>query len=77
MLTEQQNMARLLYSIHYTSGVGDTYCDLYDQIHIDKKWFFLHKVKKSVYLAPDEILPYHSTKNGLHIIKVMFLAAVA
>ena len=51
--------------------------DLYDYIHIYKKWFYLTKVKRSYYLMLNEKEPGKNCKSKRFITKVMFMAAVA
>ncbi|ETK88055.1 hypothetical protein L915_07634 [Phytophthora nicotianae] len=50
---------------------------MYDTVHIDEKWFNLHKGTTKYYLTANEQLPYRSCPNKKYIGKVMFLAAVA
>ena len=49
--------------------------DMYQHIHIDKKWFFLMKQKQKYYLLPDEKPPVPTAKSKLLIQKVTFLCA--
>ena len=42
VLTEENKVARLLMALHFRDPVDPTkYHDMLDQIHLDKKWFFL------------------------------------
>ncbi|ETW03779.1 hypothetical protein H310_05145 [Aphanomyces invadans] len=51
--------------------------DLMDYVHVDEKWIFTTKVKHTYYLAPGEEPPHRTCKSKTHIMKVMFLSAVA
>jgi hypothetical protein len=46
-------------------------------VHVDEKWFFLTEAQLRLYLVPGESEPERSTRHKSHILKVMFLAAVA
>ena len=56
---------------------GRCFHDYYNHVHIDEKWFFISEVQLRVYVTPDEILPNWQMQNKDHILKVMFLSAVA
>jgi hypothetical protein len=45
--------------------------------HVNEKWFFISGKQLRVYLAPDEEMPERNAQNRDHLIKVMFLCAVA
>ena len=51
--------------------------DMYDEIHLDEKWFFLTKDGMTYILADDEEVPVRRTSHKSHIAKVMFLCAQA
>ncbi|KAF0685352.1 Aste57867_22736 [Aphanomyces stellatus] len=51
--------------------------DMYNRVHVDEKWFFLTKVKRTFYVYEDEELAHRAAKSKRFITKVMFLAAVA
>jgi hypothetical protein len=47
-------------------------------VHVDKKWFFLlEKHQLCVYIVAGEELPNCQCQNKDHILKVMFLCALA
>ena len=50
---------------------------MFDYVHIDEKWFYMTKVKKTYYLVVDEELPERAVKSKNFIQKVMFMTAVA
>ena len=51
---------------------------MYDEVHVDEKWFFLCKAKESYILVCDEEEPPERyVKHKSHIAKVMFLCAQA
>lgn len=49
----------------------------YDCVHLDEKWFFLSEENQRLYLVLGEDRPHRTVAHKSHIIKVMFLAAVA
>ena len=50
---------------------------MFDYVHIDEKWFYMTKVKKTYYLVVDEEPPERAVKSKNFIQKVMFMTAVA
>lgn len=50
---------------------------MYNTVHVDEKWFFVHKVSSRYILTEDEDVPHLICPNKRFITKVMFLAAVA
>jgi hypothetical protein len=49
-----------------------------DEVHVDEKWFFLTEIDQGLYLTEaKENAPERSTRHKGHILKVMFLTAVA
>ena len=50
--------------------------DMFDCIHVDKKWFYLAHDRQQFLLANDQIPPQHCVCHKGHITKVMFLCAV-
>jgi hypothetical protein len=75
-LSEENMVSRLVYAL---DKVGDNglFQDMYDEIHIDEKWFYLTEACASYILTCDEDNPIRTTRNRNHIEKVMFLCAVA
>jgi hypothetical protein len=51
--------------------------DFYDHVHIDEKWFFIDKDRRTFYLTDNEQLDHRATKSKRFLTKVMFLVAVA
>ena len=78
VFTEENKVARLLMALHFRDPVDLTkYCDMLDQIHLDKKWFFLTQKKERYLFLLEEKNPKCCVKHKSHITKVMFLCAVA
>ena len=51
-----------------------------DEFHVDEKWFYISEVTGRVYLSrreAEEDQPHRTCRHKSHILKVMFLAAVA
>jgi hypothetical protein len=53
------------------------YDDCMQSVHVDEKWFFISEEVLRLYIAPGEVVPTSRVQNKEHMIKVMFLAAVA
>ena len=53
------------------------YDKMYNEIHVDEKWFYLIKEGQRYYLAWDEEIPYMTQQSKQSIPKVMFLCALA
>lgn len=51
--------------------------DFYDYVHIDEKWFFIDKDRKTYYVTDSEKEPHRAARSKRFLIKVMFLVAVA
>ena len=51
------------------------YCDMLDRIHLDEKWFFSPRRRRSLLLL-EEKNPKRCIKHKSHITKVMFLCAI-
>ena len=53
------------------------YNNFYQAVHVDEKWFFISEKELRLYIAPGENVPNRVCQNKDHILKVMFLCAVA
>ena len=53
------------------------FLDMYDYIHLDKKWFFMTNTNQIYYLLPNKLLPICKWKSKQYIKNIMFMAAVA
>ena len=68
--------ARMAFISTFVDTWG-TYSPMYDRVHIDEKWFFLHHDAECSYLVADEDRPYQPVQHKSHVQKIMILAAVA
>ena len=50
---------------------------LFQSVHVDEKWFFISKKELCLYIAPGKVVPTRICQNRDHLLKVMFIAAVA
>ena len=79
-LTERHKQLRMNFAVKSLAHKNDlglyNVSDMDHLIHIDEKWFFVDKAKKTYYHCLDEIPPARRG-NRRHITKVMFLCAVA
>lgn len=69
LLTDENKRERVRFALSKVLPSG-FFQDLYNYVHIDEKWFFLTKAKKSYYLCLDEEAPYRSCKSKRFITKV-------
>lgn len=51
--------------------------DFYDYVHIGEKWFFIDLDRKCFYLTKNETPPQRAYRSERHLLKIMFLVAVA
>jgi hypothetical protein len=86
LLTEENMMTRVYYCWDHidrpfqgqvTAQANFLYDDFYKTIHLDEKWFFISQEKFRYYLVHGEKPPVRKVKHKSHILKIMFLAAVA
>jgi hypothetical protein len=77
LLSKVHKAQRVLYAVSKLNAVDRKYHDFYDSIHIDEKWFFISQKQLRCYTAPDEVPPEQNAQNRDHLIKVMFLCAIA
>ena len=73
-LTDIHKIARVLFACSKIDPIDLHFCDFYDYVHIDEKWFFISEKALRLYIAVDEDLPDRTCKNKDHILKVMFLS---
>jgi hypothetical protein len=76
-LTAEHGLLRVSFCLTKIDPATRLYDDYYQSIHVDEKWFFISEKALRLYIAPDEIVPQRRCQNKDHILKVMFLAAVA
>ena len=82
-LTEQNKLERLSFAADHVTEVNNkkVFKPMYDEIHVDEKWFFISQESQRIYLTQREVeerdIIHRTCKHKSHIIKVMFLCAVA
>lgn len=84
-LTESNKVWRVMHALDQIDPISVSaptrsnwkYKTMYDQIHIDEKWFLLIEEGAKYILVSDEEDPYRSVKHKSHITKVLFLCAQA
>ena len=76
-LHDHHQLARVLYSVANLDIVSEQYHDYFDSVHVDEKWCFLTEEHLKIYVVLGQALPERSVGHKSHILKVMFLAAVA
>ena len=62
------------------TGIGNTtitFYDMFNHVHINKKWFYMSQELKKYHLLPKESEPLCTYKSKRFIKKVMFLTIVA
>ena len=76
MLTEENKINRYLYCCNEVRR-NAIMNDMFDRVHVDKKWFYLTEDSAHFYLALGEKAPHRQTRSKRYVQKVMFLCAVA
>jgi hypothetical protein len=76
-LQDHHQFARVHYSVANLGIDSGQYHDYFDSVHVDKTWFFLTEEQLNLYIVPGETVPVRSVGHKSHILKVMFLAAIA
>lgn len=76
LLTEKNRKDRLIFCMSMLEP-NLMFEDMYNYVHIDEKWFYMTKAKRSYYVSLNEIISARSCKSKRFILKVMFMAAVA
>ncbi len=76
LLTDVHKLQRVLFAVSKLSH-NHQYHHFYDTVHVDEKWFFISEKQLRCYIAPDEQPPERNAQNRDHLIKVMFLCAIA
>ncbi|CAM9152632.1 unnamed protein product [Discosporangium mesarthrocarpum] len=81
VLSDKQKRDRVGFALshmHREGGARVVVDDMYDWVHVDKKWFYVMKDGRGIYLHPEEDVPKPPrAQNKRFITKVMFLTAVA
>ena len=75
-LKELNKVRRVEFILKHISHERFFY-DFYSEVHINDKWFYLHKVKRGIILHPDEPKRVQKCQSKRVVTKVMFMATVA
>jgi hypothetical protein len=77
-LKEENKGARVEYCLSFIDPDEPTqYQDMEDSVHLDEKWFYMTTDGERYILLLDEEEPERSVTHKGHIVKVMFLCAMA
>ncbi|CAN0514412.1 unnamed protein product, partial [Ectocarpus sp. 12 AP-2014] len=81
LLTDEGKARRLEWALRWVrSGPGGgtrKFHNFLDFVHLNEKWFYICKQGQRYYCYEGEDLPVRKVQHKSHVIKVMFLAAVA
>lgn len=77
LLTPEHQFQRVCYAVMHFNRDDNSYDGFYQTVHVDEKWFYLTEEQMRIYMAPGEVAPQRVCMNKNHIMKVMFLAAIA
>ncbi|RHY43043.1 hypothetical protein DYB38_012284 [Aphanomyces astaci] len=79
LLTDSNKVCRLNWALDQVRDIdGEKFIDaMYDAVHVDEKWFFMTRLQRKVIGAPGEKIKQRTCKSKQHLLKVMFLSAVA
>ncbi|ETW00122.1 hypothetical protein H310_07536 [Aphanomyces invadans] len=78
ILTESNKVCRLQWAMNHVKDIdGAKFFDpMLDTVHVDEKWFYMTRMKRTVYGAPGEKIKQRLCKSKRHLFKVMFLSTV-
>ncbi|KAF7150250.1 hypothetical protein RHSIM_Rhsim02G0188400 [Rhododendron simsii] len=80
-LSEESKKARLRFCLSKlepnTLEAQPMFKNMYNYVHMDKKWFYMSRESERYYLLPEEPEPHHTCKSKRFITKVKFLATIA
>jgi hypothetical protein len=85
-LTDKNKKERLIYCFSFVDPRAVTtrnrrdewqFREMFDEVHIDEKWFYLTMKVRRYIMAANETLPHRTVSHKSHIEKVMFLCAQA
>ena len=79
-LTVEGKIARLLWAQRWTVSTDQEtrkFSAMTNVVHVDEKWFYLCRDKQRYYVTDEEPIPTRRVRHKSHIVKVMFLGAVA
>jgi hypothetical protein len=74
---ERQGLLYCLSFIQYSPTRTLKFMDMYRDVHVDEKWFFLTKKQHKYILTEGETDPHRTINQKSHVDKVMFLCAQA
>ena len=78
LLTQQHELLPCVtFCLTRIDPVTCEYDDCFQSVHVDEKWFFISEKELRLYIAPGEMVPTRRCHNREHLLKVIFLAAVA
>jgi hypothetical protein len=75
--TDEYKVSRVLYARDKLDTELRSYDDFLNSVHVDEKWFFLNEEELKMWITPGKPTPKRRVKQKSHILKVMFLAAIA
>ena len=77
LLTQQQELLRITFCLTIIDPETCEYDDCFQSVHVDDRWFFISKKELCLFSAPSEVMLMRRCQYRDHLLKVMFLAAVA
>ncbi|CAB1112923.1 unnamed protein product [Ectocarpus sp. CCAP 1310/34] len=75
--TPKTGLSWALRWVRPSAGDAHKFHHFFDFLHLDEKWFYICKQGQRYYFYEGEHLPIRKVQHKSHVIKVMFLAAVA
>ena len=76
-LTEHHKVFRTCHCVSKIDEETRLFDDFFQAVHVNEKRFFISEEDLRIYIAPGEVVPNRTCQNKDHILKVMFLCAVA
>eukprot|EP00903_Cladosiphon_okamuranus_P017611 g16221.t1 len=80
LLSDDGKAQRLAWALRWvrpSTGGAHKFHHFFDFVHLGEKWFYICKQGQRYYCYEGEDLPIRKVQHKTHVMKVMFLAAVA
>ena len=76
-LKDVNKITRLNFENSFVNPRTQKFDNMYDYVHIDKKWLYMTKINTNYYLFPGKTPPHRTCKSKKYITKFTFMCAVA
>ena len=77
LFNQQHELLRITFCLTKIDPVTREHDVCFQLVHVDEKWFYISERELHLYIASGKVVLTRRCQNRNHLIKVMFLAAVA